>query len=208
MEYFHWAAWAGCLAVLPPAPARLLISQTRETGKSPWFLSNNWKHQCYQHSSLTKSKTQQLLRIKLTPPQPKPGHTFMPLILSWCTMEIAEIATVSKGWNFTSLWVLSNRKYVHILSHMSCLCYSCNHSHMLEKPLNTSKGRKHSGWISCNKFNQQIVLLLLYSSPARKISISASSILKECDPVFVCVCTCAFAEAKRDKRATSGNNDT
>jgi len=35
------------------------LSWIWETGKkSPWFHSNNWKHQCYQHSSRTKSKTQ------------------------------------------------------------------------------------------------------------------------------------------------------
>ena len=34
-----------------------LISWTWETGRSPWFHSNNWKHQYYQHSSRTKSKT-------------------------------------------------------------------------------------------------------------------------------------------------------
>jgi len=48
-----------------PAPAHLLISQTRETGKSPWFLSSDWKCQNYQYSSGIKSKTQPLLRQKL-----------------------------------------------------------------------------------------------------------------------------------------------
>ena len=57
-----------------PAPAHLLVSWTWETRKSPWFLSNNWKQQCYQHSSHTKSKTQQLLGGKLTPSQLKPGQ--------------------------------------------------------------------------------------------------------------------------------------
>jgi len=47
------------------APAHLLISWTQEFGKSPWFLSNNWKHQCCQESSHTKSKTQQLLGGKV-----------------------------------------------------------------------------------------------------------------------------------------------
>ena len=42
--------------------------------KSPWFHGNNWKHQCYQHSSHTRSKTQQLLGRKLTLSQLKPGH--------------------------------------------------------------------------------------------------------------------------------------
>ena len=64
------AAWLCSL----PAPAHLLLSWTGETGKSPWFHSNNWKYQCYQCSSRTKSNTQQLLRGKLTISQPKPGH--------------------------------------------------------------------------------------------------------------------------------------
>jgi len=42
-----------------PMPAHLLTRWTWETGKSPWFHSSNWKHQCYQHSS-AKPKTQQL----------------------------------------------------------------------------------------------------------------------------------------------------
>jgi len=52
---FPLPSWAICLAVLPPAPAHLLVSWMWETGKGPWFYSNNWK-QCYQHSS-PKSKT-------------------------------------------------------------------------------------------------------------------------------------------------------
>ena len=55
-----------------PAPAH--ISWIWETGKSPWFHSNNWKHQCYQHSSGTKSKTLQLLGGKLALSQLKPGQ--------------------------------------------------------------------------------------------------------------------------------------
>ena len=57
-----------------PAPAQLVISWIWATGKSPWFHRNNWKHQCYQHSSHTKSKTQQLLEGKLSPSQLKPGQ--------------------------------------------------------------------------------------------------------------------------------------
>jgi len=53
------AAWLCSL----PAPAHPLVSWTWETGRSPWFPIKNWKHQCYQHS--TKSKTQQLQRGKL-----------------------------------------------------------------------------------------------------------------------------------------------
>jgi len=64
------AAWLLSLS----APARLLISWTWKTGKSFWFLSSNWKHQCYQHYSRTKSKAQQLPGGKLTVPQPKPGQ--------------------------------------------------------------------------------------------------------------------------------------
>ena len=45
------------------APAQLLISWIWETEISLWFLSNNSKHQCYQHSL-----SQQLLGGKLTIP--------------------------------------------------------------------------------------------------------------------------------------------
>ena len=82
-QFINWAwyLWYGidqlglavCLCSLP-APADLLTSWTWETGKIPWFLSNNWKHQCYQHSFHAKSKTQQLLGGKLTLSQPKPGQ--------------------------------------------------------------------------------------------------------------------------------------
>ena len=78
--------WAWCLRYgifplaslgwLPGSAASQLlhISWIWETEKSPWFRSNNRKHQCYQNSSGTKSRTQQLLRGKLTLSQPKPGH--------------------------------------------------------------------------------------------------------------------------------------
>jgi len=46
------AAWLCSL----PAPAHRLISWIWETEKSPWFHSNNWKHQCYQHSSRINCK--------------------------------------------------------------------------------------------------------------------------------------------------------
>ena len=62
-----------------PAPARLLISWTWEMGRSPWFHSNNWKHQCYQHSSCTKSKLQQLLGGKLTIPAKTRTPAFKPI---------------------------------------------------------------------------------------------------------------------------------
>ena len=74
MEYFHWPAW---LAVWPcslPAPTHLLVSWVWETGKSPRFHSNSWKHQCYQHSSCTKYETQQLLGGKKALSQLQPGH--------------------------------------------------------------------------------------------------------------------------------------
>ena len=62
------------------APAHLLISWIWETGRSLWFLSNNQKHQRYQHSSHTKPKTQQLLGGKLILSQLKPGL--------WVTAEL------------------------------------------------------------------------------------------------------------------------
>jgi len=57
-----------------PSPAHLLISWISDTGKSPWFHSNNWKHQYYPHSSPTKSKTQQILGGKFILSQLKPGQ--------------------------------------------------------------------------------------------------------------------------------------
>ena len=74
MEYFHWPDWLSAWLCSLPAPAHLLISWVWEMGKSLWFHSNRWKHQCYQHSSCTKSKTEQLLRRQLTPSRPKPGQ--------------------------------------------------------------------------------------------------------------------------------------
>jgi len=60
------------------APSQLLhtcsLAEHEKLEKSPWLHSNNWKHQCYQHSSCTKSKPQQLLGGNLTLPQPKPGQ--------------------------------------------------------------------------------------------------------------------------------------
>ena len=41
MEYFHWPAWLSVWLCSLPAPAQLLVSQIRETEKSPGFLSNN-----------------------------------------------------------------------------------------------------------------------------------------------------------------------
>jgi len=77
LGHLELAVWLCSL----PAPAHLLISWIRETGKSPWFLSNNRKrqcYQCYQHSSRTKSKTQQLLGGILTLSQLKPGQNVTP----------------------------------------------------------------------------------------------------------------------------------
>ena len=74
MEYFHWPARLSVRLCSRSAPAHLLVSWTWETGKSPGFHSNNWEHQCYQHSC-TKCRTQQLLGGKLTLSQPKPGQS-------------------------------------------------------------------------------------------------------------------------------------
>jgi len=73
MENFPWLAW---LSVCTPSqPLHTCSSAEYEKlEKSPWFLSNSWKHQCYQHSSCTKSKTQQLLGGKLTVSQLKTVH--------------------------------------------------------------------------------------------------------------------------------------
>jgi len=88
------AAWLCSL----PAPAHLLSSWIWGTGKSPWFHSSNWKHQCYQHSSSTKSKTQQLLRGKLTLSQPKPEDSCK-AIRSFAQQEIV----MSTSW-LSSKW--------------------------------------------------------------------------------------------------------
>jgi len=69
------AAWLCFLS----APAHLLISWIFETWKGPWFLSN-WKHQCYQPSSHTTPKAQQLLGGKLSLSQPKPGQYIIHVI--------------------------------------------------------------------------------------------------------------------------------
>ena len=82
-----------------PAPARLLMSWIRETRKSPRFHSNNWKHQCYQHSSCTKSETQQLLGGKLTLPQPKPGQPITPVWKPPCL----SVQTKTSGWEETDI---------------------------------------------------------------------------------------------------------
>ena len=63
------AAWLRSL----PAPAHLLISQTWETEKKYLISQQQLKTSVYyQHSSCTRSKTQQALGRKLTPPQLKP----------------------------------------------------------------------------------------------------------------------------------------
>jgi len=63
------AAWLCSL----PAPAHQLISQTWETEKRSLISQQQLKTSVYyQHSSHTKSKTQQLLGRKLTLSQPKP----------------------------------------------------------------------------------------------------------------------------------------
>jgi len=67
----------GCLSGC--APSQLLhscsLAEYEKPEKSPCFLSNNCKHQCYRRSSRTKSKTQRLLGRKLTLSQPKPGQS-------------------------------------------------------------------------------------------------------------------------------------
>ena len=80
-----------------PAAAPLLVSWVRETRKSPWFHSNNWKHQCYQHSSLTKSKTLQLLGGKLTLSQPKPGQ-ILTLITDFF-LKLLLLSTSHRNWS-------------------------------------------------------------------------------------------------------------
>ena len=71
-----WRLWYGIFPLASLgylsgcAPSQLLptclIAEYEKLERSPWFHRNNWKHQCCQHSSLTKSKTQQLLIGKLT----------------------------------------------------------------------------------------------------------------------------------------------
>jgi len=68
--------------MLPPAPAHLLISQAWETRKRSLISQEQLKPSVYyQHSSHTKSKTQQLLGRKQTLSQPKPGQKWMGLLL-------------------------------------------------------------------------------------------------------------------------------
>ena len=82
------------------APAHLLVSWIWETGeKSPWLHSNNQKHQCYQRSSCTKSKSQQLLGGKLTLSQPKLGYRekfscihFKPIVLALISLHLMKAA--------------------------------------------------------------------------------------------------------------------
>ena len=72
-----WRPWYGILLLaslgwLPGcAPSQLLhtcsLAECGGLEESPWFHSNNWKHQCYQHSPHAESKTQQLLGGKLYP---------------------------------------------------------------------------------------------------------------------------------------------
>jgi len=77
-----WRPWCGIfhltsLGWLPGcAPSQVLhicsLAEPEKLEKSPWFYSNSRKHPCYQQPSHTKSKTQQLLRGKLTLSQGKP----------------------------------------------------------------------------------------------------------------------------------------
>ena len=130
MEYFHWPAWLAAWLCSFPAPARLLISSIWETAKSPWFHSNNWKHQCYQHSSCTKSKTQQLLDGKLTLFQLKSGQCWK----------------VPKGWPFL-LYKLAWNQAVSKL----CLCPSVLLSCLSPRWLHHLSGRNISRLYSWKK---------------------------------------------------------
>ena len=58
---------------LAQLPHTCSLAEFKKLEKSLIY-SNNRKHQCYQNSSHTKSKTQQLLRSKLTLFQLKSGH--------------------------------------------------------------------------------------------------------------------------------------
>ena len=75
MEYFHWPAWAVCLAVLPPsscAPAHQLNMGDRKKSLTSWQQLKTSAY--YQRLSRTKSKIQQQLGRKLTLSQRKPGQ--------------------------------------------------------------------------------------------------------------------------------------
>ena len=79
MMFMVWNISIGQPGSLPGcAPSQLLHTHSwaeyEKLEKSLWFHRNNWKHQCYLHSSHTKSKIQQLLGGKLTLTQPKPGQ--------------------------------------------------------------------------------------------------------------------------------------
>jgi len=74
MEYFHWPAWASCLALLLSSSCTLAHQLNTGHWRKSLFHSNNWKHKYSQLSSHAKSKTQQLPRGKLTLSQLKPGQ--------------------------------------------------------------------------------------------------------------------------------------
>ena len=72
---FPLASLSVCVAALPPSSCTPAHQLKIRNWKKSLIYSNNWKHQCCQHSSDTKSKTQQLLGGKLTLSQPKPGQS-------------------------------------------------------------------------------------------------------------------------------------
>ena len=159
MEYFHWPAWLSVWLCSLPAPARLLISWTRETAKSPWFHSNNRKHQCCQHSSGTKSKTQHLLREELTLSQPKPGQTLSCFCYFWGVLSFFKLYSFSMQlWTaqqlllmvgFTVKWQRwrnsKSRTYNHCEVYFFCTVY------IREKELNFLLYFKSRFWESLTK---------------------------------------------------------
>jgi len=142
------AAWLCSL----PAPAHLPVSWIRETAKSPWFHSSNWKHQCYQHSSCPKSKTQQLLRGKLTLSQPKPGQmeTTQPLWTNCSSAWLVKKFILMSSWSvscFNLSFCVSffchavlRRAWLHLL------CYLLTDTDKL--PLHPLKATSSPGWTS------------------------------------------------------------
>ncbi len=76
MEYSLWPVWINYAVCLSPSFLHLQVNETWKARQCPWSHSQQLvSSECfYQHSSHTKSKTHQLLRGKLTPSLPNPGH--------------------------------------------------------------------------------------------------------------------------------------
>jgi len=71
MGHLGLPAWLCSL----PAPAHLLIRWIWETGKSPWFLRNNWKHRCIINILLILNpKHSNYWEENQFPSRLKPGH--------------------------------------------------------------------------------------------------------------------------------------